>query len=86
MTKVKYHAVTKDEHEIFLDELFDRRKKIEMTGPKESAFDFGTINDFKSIYKYNKPSQLTRADGTEIYGLCFLILYIACFKYNESNT
>ena len=81
MTKVKYHTVKskssdKSEHEIFIDDLFDRRncKQLEMTTPRahEAAFDFTTINDYKSIYKYTRSSQLTRADGTEMTGSIYI--------------
>jgi hypothetical protein len=49
---VKYHHATNtsDEHEILIDDLFNRNKHGLSTN--EKAFDFTSINKYESIYKY----------------------------------
>ena len=61
----KYQPVNKTDHEIFMDELYnDPAKKKD-----EKAFDFTSINDYNSIFKYRSGNALQRQNGSVIdYG------------------
>ena len=58
----KYQPVNKTDHEIFMDELYNdpEKKKSE----SEKAFDFTSINDYNSIFKYRSGNALLRQNGS----------------------
>ncbi len=66
MVNVKYTPVNKDDHEIFIDELYDPNKSI-MNPKNDRAFDFSSINNYNSIFKY-KTGSLQRQNGSLING------------------
>jgi hypothetical protein len=66
MLNVKYSPVNRDEHEIFIDELYDPNKSI-MNQNNDKAFDFSSINNYNSIFKY-KTGSLQKQNGSLING------------------
>lgn len=58
MKKAKYHKVNRDECEVFLN----TASSPSTTAGKnmEKAFDFSSINDYSSIYKFTNKNSLHR--------------------------
>ena len=68
MSKTKYHQINKNN---------DAQVSIELAkpfiDPNEKAFDYTSINDYKSIYKYTSPNHLFRSNGFAVdSGLYFV--------------
>jgi hypothetical protein len=74
MVNVKYKTVSKDEHEIFIDDLYDKSKSSGKSNSNQSAFDFSSINEYNSIFKY-KSSSMHKQNGSLINGF-YSFLYM----------
>lgn len=57
----KYELVSKNEHEILMEELFQDNSKI--YDKNASAFDYKSINDYKSIFKYRSSNAMHRSNS-----------------------
>ena len=60
----KYQPVSKTDHEIFMDELYNDPAKKKSEG--EKTFDFTSINDYNSIFKYRSGNALLRQNGSAV--------------------
>ena len=65
MLKSKYQLVEKNEHEILMDEFFVDNKKNENKG---SIFDYKSINDYNSIFKYRSSNLKMRSNNAINFG------------------
>lgn len=74
MFRAKYQPISKNEHEILMDELYDKSKSPMANNSNEKAFDFSSINDYNSIFKYRSSNQLLRQNAMVDYGTLFLFL------------
>ena len=65
---VKYHttANTSEEHEVLIDDLFNRDKH--RVSAEEKAFDFTSINQYESIFKYGTKNSLRRHNEYSVNG------------------
>jgi hypothetical protein len=81
MFSVKYKPVSKDEHEIFMNELYDANKSI--MNPNEKAFDFTSINKYDSIFKYKHGNILQKQNGSLVNGWPFFFLFLSFAFYSK---
>lgn len=89
MKKAKYHKVNRDECEVFLNTTSASSPSTATAGKNmEKAFDFSSINDYSSIYKFTNKNSLHRDrhldfdSGTlilNIYSVLFIAEINFCF-------
>ena len=70
---VKYTSVNKDEHHILMDDLYDTNQSI-MHSNKEKAFDFSSIQEYKSIYTYKNNTNFHQQNGSLINGKSMCVI------------
>lgn len=74
MQKVKYQKISKNEKEIIINDQVS--KKIDFVNNEEKVFDFRSINDYSSIFSYNKSNSFLRKNDLRFEHSKFLSIFV----------
>lgn len=66
MQKAKYQKINKNEQEILIDDLNTNKFKSNFVNNNEKAFDFTSINDYRSIFNYKASNSFLRHNDLQM--------------------